>query len=73
MIVNFSASSEKKPAEVNPKRVVSVDKENEIDKRRKELAKQKELREKQAKEDVRVFFFYFQKEVTFYFLYRRII
>ena len=68
MIVNFSASSEKKPAEVNPKRVVSGDKENEIDKRRKELAKQKELREKQAKEDVRVFFFYFQKKSDVLFL-----
>ena len=32
--------------------MIAVDKENEIDRRRRELAKQKELREKQAKEEV---------------------
>lgn len=32
--------------------MIAVDKESEIDKRRRELAKQKELREKQAKEQV---------------------
>lgn len=49
----FRASPEKKPGNVNPpKAVIAADKENEIEKRRKELAKQKELREKQAKEEV---------------------
>ena len=32
--------------------MVAIDKEQEIDKRRREIAKQKELREKQAKEEV---------------------
>jgi hypothetical protein len=39
--------------EVNRRPVISVDKENEIDKRRRELAKQREAREKQIKEEVK--------------------
>jgi uncharacterized membrane protein YqiK len=51
----FSVSQEKKsPYEVNPKPIIAVDKEKEIDKRRKELARQKETREKQAKEEVSI-------------------
>ncbi|CAF2765027.1 unnamed protein product [Rotaria sp. Silwood2] len=42
-------SQEKKLSEANRKPIISVDKENEIDKRRQELAKQKAAREKQAK------------------------
>ncbi len=45
--VCFSASQAKKPNEVNQKPVISVDKENEIKKRREELAKQKEVRDQQ--------------------------
>jgi hypothetical protein len=48
----FSASSEKKSNEVNRKPMIALDKESEIEKRRKELAKQKELRDKQTKEEV---------------------
>jgi hypothetical protein len=48
----FSASQEKKSNEVNRKPIVAVDKENEIEKRNKELAKARELREKQTKEEV---------------------
>ncbi|CAF3325181.1 unnamed protein product [Rotaria sp. Silwood1] len=43
-------SKEKKSVEVNRRPNLSVDKENEIDRRRKELAKQKEAREKLIKE-----------------------
>jgi hypothetical protein len=45
-------SKEKKSIEVNRRPIQAVDKENEIDKRRKELAKQREAREKQIKEEV---------------------
>jgi hypothetical protein len=38
--------------EVNRKPVIAADKERDIDKRRKELAKQAEERDKQAKKDV---------------------
>ncbi len=38
---------------MNRRPVISVDKENEIDKRRRELAKQREAREKQIKEEVK--------------------
>jgi 5'-3' exonuclease len=48
----FSGSQDKKSNEVNRKPIIAVDKETEIEKRRKELAKQKEMREKQAKEEV---------------------
>ncbi len=48
----FSVSQEKKSNEVNRKPMIALDKENEIEKRRKELAKQKELRDKQTKEEV---------------------
>ncbi len=70
MIVNFetinfaffsSASSDKKPNEINRKSIIAVDKESEIEKRRKELAKQKELREKQTKEAVSFKVIYDQK------------
>jgi len=70
MIVNFetinfgffsSASSDKKPNEFNRKPIIAVDKESEIEKRRKELAKQKELREKQTKEEVSFKVIYDQK------------
>ncbi|CAF1122215.1 unnamed protein product [Rotaria sordida] len=44
-------SQERKLNEVNRKSIISADKESEIDKRRKELAKQKEAREKQVKEE----------------------
>jgi hypothetical protein len=44
----FSASQAKKPNEVNQKPLISVDKENEIKKRREELAKQKEARDQQT-------------------------
>ncbi|CAF4682464.1 unnamed protein product [Rotaria sp. Silwood1] len=44
-------SQEKKLSEANRKPIIAVDKENEIEKRRKELAKQKEAREKQTKEE----------------------
>ncbi|CAF4355954.1 unnamed protein product, partial [Rotaria sp. Silwood2] len=43
-------SKEKKSVEVNRRPNVSVDKENEIDRRRKELVKQKESREKLVQE-----------------------
>jgi hypothetical protein len=46
-------SKEKKSIEVNRRPVISVDKENEIDKRRREIAKQREAREKQIKDEVR--------------------
>ena len=39
-------------SEVNRRPLISVDKENEIEKRRRELAKQKEVREKQTKDEV---------------------
>ncbi|CAM4777694.1 unnamed protein product [Rotaria magnacalcarata] len=45
-------SQDKKSNDAIRKPVLSVDKENEIEKRRRELAKQKEAREKQAKEEV---------------------
>jgi hypothetical protein len=48
----FSVSQEKKSNEVNRKPMIALDKENEIEKRRKELDKQKELRDKQTKEEV---------------------
>jgi hypothetical protein len=47
-------SKEKKSMEVNRRPISSVDKENEIDKRRKELAKQREAREKQIREEVNI-------------------
>lgn len=60
-MICFSASQEKKT-------VISVDKESEIDKRRKELAKQKELREKLTKDDVCFFIknLIINKEFLFY-------
>jgi hypothetical protein len=45
-------SQDKKPIEVNRRPILAIDKENEIDKRRKELARQKEAREKQTKDEV---------------------
>ncbi|CAF4851516.1 unnamed protein product, partial [Rotaria magnacalcarata] len=45
-------SQDKKSNDAIRKPVLSVDKENEIEKRHRELAKQKEAREKQAKEEV---------------------
>ncbi|CAF1193266.1 unnamed protein product [Adineta ricciae] len=45
------ASQEKKVIEKNPKPAIAVDKEGEIEKRRRELAKLKEQREKQLKEE----------------------
>ncbi|CAF1188713.1 unnamed protein product [Rotaria sordida] len=47
----YRGSQERKLNEVNRKSIISADKESEIDKRRKELAKQKEAREKQVKEE----------------------
>ncbi len=54
----FSRSQDKKPNEVNRRPMIAVDRESEIEKRRKEIAKQKEMREKQAKEEV-----YFNKKI----------
>ena len=53
-IMSCSASQEKKVIEKNPKPAIAVDKESEIEKRRRELAKLKEQREKQLKEEVRL-------------------
>jgi hypothetical protein len=47
-----SGSQDRKLREVNRKPVIAADKERDIDKRRKELAKQAEERDKQAKKDV---------------------
>jgi hypothetical protein len=57
----FSVSQEKKSHEVNRKPMIALDKENEIEKRRKELAKQKELRDKQTKEEVSLKIIYLKK------------
>lgn len=45
-------SKEKKSIEVQRRPAASVDKENQIDRRRKELARQRETREKLIKEQV---------------------
>lgn len=65
----FSVSQEKKsPYEVNPKPIIAVDKEKEIGKRHKELARQKEIREKQAKEEVSIKKIYESKKQRFFCL-----
>ena len=46
-------SKDKKSIEVNRRSLTPQEKENEIDKRRKELAKQKEAREKQINDEVK--------------------
>lgn len=51
-VMSCSASQEKKVIEKNPKPAIAVDKESEIEKKRRELAKLKEQREKQLKEEV---------------------
>jgi hypothetical protein len=43
----FRASQKKEPTEMNRKPMVAIDRENESEKRRKEAAKPKELRDKQ--------------------------
>ncbi len=52
-VVNSRISREKKVIEVNRRPVLSIDKENEIEKRRRDIARQKEAREKQIKDEVR--------------------
>jgi hypothetical protein len=43
----FRVSHEKKSTDMNRKPMLAIDRENESEKRRKEAAKQKELRDKQ--------------------------
>lgn len=47
-------SKDKKSIEVNQRPLTSQEKENELDKRRNELAKQKEAREKQISDEVKL-------------------
>lgn len=52
LLLLFRASKDRKLIEVNRRPVIDLDKEQEIDKRRKDIAKQKEAREKKMKLEV---------------------
>ena len=52
LLLLFRTSKDRKLIEVNRRPVIDLDKEQEIDKRRKDIAKQKEAREKKMKLEV---------------------